>query len=100
MCAEIQELEAELPFLRGADDPLTRSHGRNSSNKRPSVNSDPRALGVGKDIANFLNENFGSPMYGTARTLMIVALGLDPDKAPTKRAVRVAFEKDRCAQGR
>lgn len=100
MCAEIEELEAELPFLRGADDPLTRSYGRGSLNKRPSVNSDPRALGIGKLIAEFLNENFGIPMYGTARKLMIVALGLDPDKAPTKSAIRVAFEKDRCAQGR
>jgi len=99
MCAEIEELEAELPFLRGADDPLTRRHGRDSS-KRPSVNSDPRALGVGKLIAKFLNENFGTPMYGTAQTLMIVVLGLDPDKAPTRSAIRVAFEKDRCAQGR
>jgi hypothetical protein len=100
MCAEIEELEAELPFLRGADDPLTRSHGRNKYNKRPSVNSDPRALGVGKVIAKFLNENFGNPMCGTACTLMIVVLGLDPHKAPTRRAIRVAFEKDRCAQGR
>ena len=87
------------PFLRGADDPLTRSHGRDSS-KRPSVNGDPRALGVGKLIAKFLKENFGNPMYGSARTLMIVVLGLDPDKAPTRSAIRVAFEKDRCAQGR
>jgi hypothetical protein len=97
-------LEAELPFLRGADDPLTRSYGRdslNKYNKRPSVNSDPRALGVGKCIAEFLNGNFGTPMYGTARKLMTAALGLDPGKAPTKWAIRVAFEKDaKCAQGR
>jgi hypothetical protein len=100
-----QEVENEFRRLaRVDDDPLTRSYGRdslNKYNKRPSVNSDARALGVGKCIAEFLNENFGTPMYGTARKLIIVALGFDPDKAPTKSAIRVAFEKDaKCAQGR
>jgi hypothetical protein len=98
--AEADVAAIELTFLRGPDDPLTRSYGRDTTNRRPSVNSDPHALGVGKVIAKFLDENFGSPMYGTARYLMIVALGLDSDKAPTKSAIRVAIEKGRCAQGR
>jgi hypothetical protein len=97
---EADVAEIELTFLRGPDDPLTRSYGRGTTNKVPSVNSDTGALGVGKMIAEFLRENFGTPMYGTARVLMIVALGLGPDKAPTKSAIRVAFKKGRCAQGR
>jgi hypothetical protein len=101
---------AELTFLRGPDDPLTRSYGRDTTNKVPSTKNDTSALGLGKTIAAFLRENFvktmpqsankpNAPvaMYGTAWKLMIVALGLDPDKAPTKSAIRVAVEKDRCA---
>jgi hypothetical protein len=103
---------AELPLLRGPGDPLTRSYGRDPQNKTPSVNREPGILGTAKNIANFLNENCrapkspakaapkNSPMYGTAQTLTKIVLGLSDNEVPTKSAIRVAFEKDRCAQSR
>jgi hypothetical protein len=91
---------AELPLLRGPGDPLTRSYGRDPQNKTPSVNREPGTLGTAKHIANFLNENFGNPMCGTAQRLTKIVLGLSDNEVPTRSAIRVAFEKDRCAQGR
>lgn len=63
--------------LRGPNDPLTVKNHR----------GDPIARGVGSTIASFLNDRFGSPLYGTSATLTSVALGQEV----SDRVIRSAF---------
>jgi hypothetical protein len=58
-------LERDAARIRDADDPLTISRER----------SDPVVQGVQATIAAFLEDRFGTPLYGTAGTIAVVALG-------------------------
>lgn len=59
-------LESQAALIRDAEDPLTISRER----------SDPVVQGVQATIAAFLKDQFGTPLYGIAGKIAVVALGV------------------------